>query len=416
MGMALFNYLKTAKSPYHTVEYAKKELQQAGFQELSLKEDFNLQEGGKYFVKGYETSLYAFVVPKEIRSIRIGCAHVDAPTFRLKYQPMVEGSTGNCTRINTEPYGGMLKRTWFDRPLGLAGLVVLRGEDPFQPKSVLFDSGEPWFVIPSLAPHMDHEIEKKELNAQKDLLPICSKSFDLLTAIAEALKVTPEEILDFDLELYVNQEPVAVGGDGAFILSPRIDNVSSVAALVEGMKAASGSVMPMIALFDHEEVGSCSKQGADSVSLSWILEKIFESPLLQGQKLKNLLADSFMISCDVAHGLHPNYPEKADITTKAELGKGFVLKCSATQRYLTDPKAGAVVMDLCSREGIKVQRQANRSDIRGGQTLGPMAASHLPVSGVDMGIPVLGMHSAVETACMDDYRELEHFVKCFMNR
>ncbi len=313
-------------------------------------------------------------------------------------------------------------RTWFDRGLGVAGIVYVKGENPYAPKPVLFDSEKPWFVIPSLAPHMDREAETKKIDPQKELIPLFSLSKEddgeegssFISKIAEKLNVYADDILDFDLELYVCEEPVSCGSDDEFLLAPRIDNVASVAALVEGIcakdiKESSGrdvNDISLIALFDNEEIGSRSKQGADSNIVNLIIDRIFESGLFKGFSKNTAILRGRILSVDGAHAQHPNYPEKADETTKAFLGKGIVLKSSASQRYVTDPEMGAVLLSLCSENGINIQRQANRSGAPGGQTLGPIISSYLPIPAADIGIPMLAMHSSKETMCVRDYEDL----------
>ncbi len=426
----LVDYLKNAKSPYHVTEYVKEKLEKAGFTELKSEEAFELSEGGKYYCRPYPRALFAFRIPERAEKvgIRIACAHTDSPTFRVKPSPECASSAG-IRKINVEPYGGSLKRTWFDRPLGLAGMIYIKGENAFAPKPVLFDSGEPWFIIPSLAPHMDREIEEKKLDPQKELLPAYALAKEgenggdssLLSRIAEKAGIGKEDILDFDLELYLCEEPVICGPDKEFLLSPRIDNIASVAALTEGIMGGGAadtsgedSTISMIALFDNEEIGSRTKQGADSGILNFVIDRIFESKLFGDISKNSAIMRSRILSVDGAHAQHPNYPEKADETARALLGKGIVLKNSASQRYVTDPEMGAILLALCSGNGIMVQRQANRSGAPGGQTLGPIISSYLPVPAADLGIPMLAMHSSNETMCLKDYEALEKLMKVWL--
>lgn len=411
-------YLDNAHSPYHAVTYAKERLIEAGFHELKVNEAFALEAGRAYFTCPYDTAMFAFRMPENnISSIRIGCAHTDFPTFKIKPVADMSSGKGNVRRINIEPYGGMLKKTWFDRPLGIAGIVMVKGSSLMKPDSVLFDSILPWAYIPSLAPHMDREIEKKEVDVAKEMLPVIgledeNKMCDL---IANKMNIKVDDILSYDLNLYDVTNAEYVGVSEEFITSERIDNIASVAALTEGIingNKLNAEHISMIALFDNEEIGSRTKQGADSNILQWIIEKICESEYVknQGVDYKNLLLNGMMLSVDGAHAVHPNYVEKADTTTIAELGKGFVIKTSVSQRYVSDPKMLAIIKGICNENDIKYQVQANKSGTPGGQTLGPIASSYLPIPAADMGIPMLAMHSIRELAALDDYEELKKFI------
>lgn len=429
--MELLSYLNEGKSAYQVVAFVKEKLKKSGFTELAFDEDFCLTAGGYYFVAPYPTVLFAFSVAENITdgSMHIACAHTDFPCLKIKSHPeMTNPDVPAMVRVNVEPYGGLLKKTWFDRPLGVAGKIMLRTANPLCPKEVLFDSETPWFTLPSLAPHLDKEIEKREVDVQKEMLPVflvwdqkepCSKQF-FLEAVAQRLDVAVEDILEYDLYLY-NAEPAGwVGFDSAMISSARIDNIASVAALTEGFiqskerKGNRTADIALIALFDNEEIGSRSKQGADSMLLSWITEKIFESRILADVNYKNAMAKSMMLSVDGAHALHPNYPEKSDPTNRVMLSGGIVIKSSATQRYVTDSRASAVVAALCQQEHLPYQKQVNRSGLAGGQTLGPITASYLPILAADIGIPMLAMHSARELAHRTDYEALERLMCCWL--
>lgn len=434
--MEITEYLDRGKSPYQVVAVAKERLLEAGFHELTFDEDFVIDAGGRYFVSPYPTVLFGFTVAKDLHngSMHIACAHTDFPCLKLKSHPeMTEEGNPAMVRVNVECYGGLLKKTWFDRPLGVAGKVILKTENPYIPREVLFDSEMPWCILPSLAPHLDKDIEKKEVDVQKEMLPLfliwrnekpCSKQM-LIEALAQRLEVNADDILDYDLYLY-NAEPACfVGFDSAMISSARIDNIASVAALIEGLingyntffkskrekKCEILTDFNVIALFDNEEIGSRSKQGADSMLLSWITEKILESPLCQGIHYKNAMAKSLLLSVDGAHALHPNYTEKSDPSNKVFMGGGIVLKTSATQRYVTDSRASAIVAGLCQREGLPYQKQVNRSGLAGGQTLGPITSSYLPIVAADIGVPMLAMHSAKELCHKEDYEALKKLME-----
>ena len=287
--------------------------------------------------------------------------------------------------------------------------MVVKGENAFAPKTVLYDSKKPICIIPNLAPHLKKD-KNADIDIQKELIPLVamvdgdSEADQLLRYVAKDADIAYGDILDYDLYLYVYEEPQAIGINEEFLSSPRIDNISSVYAITRAL--TESNITNQIAVgvfFDNEEIGSRSKQGADSTLLRDIIERIVTD--------KNMIYEGFNISCDVAHGLHPNYAEKSDVTNQIILGNGVTLKTSASQRYVTDSEAGAVITALCNEKNIKLQKQVNRSGMAGGQTLGPIAASYLPMKSVDMGIPVLAMHSARELMHQNDYLELVKLLK-----
>jgi aspartyl aminopeptidase len=431
--MELKEYLNRGVSPFHVVKEATEVLKKEGFTEVALGDGQALEPGKGYFMCPYPSSFFAFRVDPKKAGMQIAMAHTDWPSFLLKPNP--EMPEGVYLRVNTEPYGGMLKHTWFDRPLGLAGRVLLKNDsDVFSPKEVLFDSEEPWFVIPSLAPHLDREIETEKIDPQKVMLPLYGIKMapdprciapvkteeqivpTLLEKVAEKLHVAADQILSYTLYLYNTDPAQEVGTEGELLLSPRIDNVASVAALTEAILQTQGSRagISLIACFDNEEIGSRTKQGADSGLLKDVAEDIYRR-LGKADRMTEEYACSMMLSVDGAHGVHPNYREKSDTTATVVLGSGVVLKSSASQRYVTDAKAAAVVKGLCEKFGIRLQEQANRSGAPGGQTLGPIASSYLPILAADLGIPMLAMHSARELASLPDCEELERLVRVFLS-
>lgn len=408
--MELFESLLTeGKTQFHVVKYAKDYLLEHGFRETTLTSDEEYISGQGYFLSPYDSMLVAFVAGAS-DALRIACAHTDFPMLKLKPQPFIKKS--GFTQLNVEPYGGLIKTTWFDRPLGIAGKVALQGENIFKPKAVLFDTKKPVCIIPSLAPHLQKSDSKNDLDVQKEMLPIFSltdadKAFeDFDDYLADAIKVDKADILDYDLYLYISDLPTRTGINGEFLMSPRIDNLSSVSAILEALTTSKTSAATRLGiLYDNEEIGSRSKQGADSMLIRDIITKICgEGAIYQ---------DAFALSVDVAHGTHPNYIEKNDITSFITLGQGVVLKSSAAQRYVTDCEAGAALIALSRAAGTRLVRQANRSGMPGGQTLGPILSSYLPVRSADIGIPMLAMHSANELICAGDYIELKDLLTAY---
>ena len=403
-----YNMLAQGKTQFHVVEQSKAFLKEHGFKLIDMQDTTSLVPGERYMISPFSSALFAFVA-NDSKNIRIAAGHTDFPMLKLKPQPDI--SKKGYIQVNVEPYGGLIAKTWYDRPLGLAGKVVTAGDDFFKPHVHLYDSKKPLFVIPSLAPHLSRGAKEGEPDMQKELIPImgCEEApveHYIINYISKELDIAPEDILDYDLYLYIHGEPVIAGAKDELLLSPRIDNISSVSAICEAL--CSDSIKNCIAFgafFDNEEVGSRSKQGADSVLLQQIIRKI--APDYETG------ADIFNISVDVAHATHPNYTEKSDITNDIVLGGGVVLKTSASQRYVTDSEAGAVITAICRNNNIRLQKQVNRSGMPGGQTLGPIMSSYIPAKSVDIGIPLLAMHSACETAHTADYLELKKLLTCY---
>lgn len=410
----LCRLLDAGVTQFHVVRECEAVLQDHGYRELDIGECWELTAGGRYYVKPYSSMMVAFAAGEmpEYGRLNIGLAHTDFPMLKIKTQPDMNRS--GYQTLNVEPYGGLIKETWFDRPLGIAGKVMAQTTDPFRPKTYLYDSERAMCIVPSLAPHLRKDAPGEKMNVQKELIPVYGldgqkvKDKDILQYVADDLGLLKNDILDYDLYLYNMDGMEIVGADKDMIASPRLDNVTSVSALVDTMcRETNGNNTNVIALFDNEEIGSRSKQGADSVLLSEIIKRIMEGLDIEDGAGRRLMRDAFMLSLDVAHATHPNYSEKSDPTNQIVMGRGVALKSSASQRYVSDSEASAVIMALSRKHDIKIQRQVNRSGMAGGQTLGPIASSYLPVRAVDMGIPILAMHSAVELGSAEDYAQLE---------
>lgn len=414
----LCRMLERSVSSFHAVEEAAGQLADAGFQELFLDREWKLEKGKGYYLKAYGSTLIGFTVGKDRKTgdmLRIEAAHTDWPCLKLK--PLPE-KKGEYALLNVEVYGGPILNTWLDRPLSVAGRVAVRSERIFEPELRLVDFKRPICVIPNLAIHMNRKVnEGVELNRQIDMLPLFGGKQEegwFIRLLAEELSVEPEDILDYELNLYNMDSPVAAGLGEELLVSPRIDNITSVHACVCGLTAAErADGINVIALFDNEEVGSKTKQGGDSSLLDVALEKLYLA-LGEGRaEYLNAVAGGMMLSVDVAHAIHPNHPEKCDITNQIYLNDGVALKLSGTQRYATDCEAIAIVEQLCRGNGISYKKFVNRSDIPGGSTLGSLASSHLPMKTVDLGIPILAMHSAAETMGMKDQENLCKLMTAF---
>ncbi len=347
--------------------------------------------------------------------IRIGAAHTDFPCLRIKPNPDVK--TGGYSQINVEVYGGAILNTWLDRPLSISGRVAIASEDVLHPLIRNISVERTLGVIPNLAIHMNRDVNKGlELNKQTDLLPILGlekkeQEKRFLQFLAKELGTEQEKILDYELWVYCRQKPQYAGLEGELIISPRLDNLTSVQALLTGIiESRCEEGVNVVALFDHEEVGSRTKQGAGSLLLTNFLQRVLEAMGRTPAQISSSLYDAFLLSVDVAHGMHPNQMGKTDITNKPVLGKGLCIKEASSQSYATDCEAVAVVEQICRKENIPYQKFVNRSDMAGGGTLGAVASGLLPVRTVDIGVPLLAMHSAVETMGTEDMQALTDLI------
>lgn len=419
----LIDQLKYGVSPFHSVAAAEHTLTEAGFLPLSYDKPWNLEKGKKYVMNHHGTALFAFTVGEDFSPggmLRMAAAHTDYPYLRIK--PNADFLTEGYAQVNVEVYGGPVLNTWFDRPLGVAGRVILRSGDVFHPKTVLYRSERPILIIPNLAIHMNREVNKGvEIKNQVDLMPIADMLFGeqkdtayFLNFLAEELQVDKKDILDFELNTYCVEEPAFVGVKNTLLSSPRLDNQTSVAALLLSiMEADRRDGVNLIALFDHEEIGNTSKQGAASILLHDMVKRIYGLLGCSMEETERALYSAMLLSVDVAHALHPNHKEKMDITNRPVLGKGFCVKEACSQSYATDAKAVAIVCQLCEKHQIPFQRFVNRSDVRGGGTLGAVASTLVPVKTVDIGIPLLAMHSARELMGREDFDALVQVVAHF---
>ena len=394
----LFEFIKNSPSAYHAVNTVREMLEAEGYTELYESDRWKLAVDGKYYVIRNGTSLIAFRTVRDARGFMICASHSDAPTFRVKVTPEAVGA---YTRLEVEKYGGMIYYTWLDRPLSVAGRVILRTPDGVESRLVNLDTD--LLTIPSLAIHLNRGVnDGAKFNPAKDLLPLYSSGAekgDLVKSIAEQLGVDIENILSHDLFLYNRDEGRRVGKDGEFILCPRLDDLGCVYTSTVAFLAARGAQsLPVLAIFDNEEVGSETKQGAASTFLRDTLLRISGSD----QSLAVALENSFMLSADNAHAKHPAYPEMSDPDNAPVLNSGVVIKYNASQRYTTDGLSDALFRTVCKRAGVKVQTYCNRADLPGGSTLGSISNTRVSVPTVDIGLPQLAMHSANETAGAHD--------------
>lgn len=423
--MELFKYLNEAVTPYHSVELAATFLQEAGFVEQKLEEPFLPERGGAYFIRIYGTGIAAYTVGTEFEAgdaLHIAAAHTDYPCLRVK--PKAELAAGEYKRLNVEVYGGAILNTWFDRPLSLAGRVALRGESTYAPHLQTVDFKRPLLTVPNLAIHMNREVNKGvEYKPQRDLLPLLGlmgedeeKDSYFADLLAKEMQVQKNDILDFDLSVYCTEPACLLGANEEFVSAPRLDNQLSCYALLHAICAARHQRrLSMIVLYDHEEIGSRSKQGADSALTAGLLERIYEALGAERQGFRQAMAKGILLSVDAAHALHPGRQESYDPVNRAVINKGVVLKINTSQRYAFDTETVAMMQMLCEEAGVPYQKFANHGDVTGGSTLGPILSSWLPMRAIDIGVPMLAMHSARELAGRKDIEYLEQLLARFFS-
>ena len=422
----LLSFLDASPVNFQAVKNLTEELQQHGYRRIDTTEALGtVKAGDKFFVTKNDSSIYAFQIgrkPLAETGFHMICAHCDSPTFRIKPHAEID-CEGGIVKLNTEVYGGPIMSTWFDRPLTLAGRVIVKSKDVMTPTTLLLHVKRPLLQISNLAIHFNRQVnDGVKLSRQKDVLPILGIINDelekgnlLMNIILEELNkqqtVAREDILDFDLYLADATPACTFGAHNELISSGRLDDLSMCFAGLEALLASQPTdTTQVLAIFDNEETGSQTKQGAGSPFLSYMLKRI---ALAQGgteEAYYQAVERAFMISADNAHAWHPNYSEKYDPTNHPRLGGGPVIKFNAAQKYASDAYSASVFAGLCKKAGVPCQRFVNHSDVAGGSTLGNILASSIPLRGVDMGNAILAMHSCRETGSTADH---EFCVKVF---
>ena len=411
----LLNFLNASPVNFLAAKNISDELEKAGFRRVDPQEPLGkVSAGDKLFVTKNDSSVYAFQIgrkPLADVGFHMICAHCDSPTFRIK--PNAEMTCeGGIVKLNTEVYGGPIMSTWFDRPLTLAGRVIVRGADALHPRTLLMHVRRPLLQISNLAIHFNRQVnDGVKLSKQKDVLPILgiiSNELErgqlLLNIICEELSVEREDILDFDLYLADASPACTFGVHDEFISSGRLDDLSMCFAGLEALLSSpEADTTKVLAIFDNEETGSQTKQGAGSPFLASMLKRIAWAQTGSEEAYWQAVERAFMISADNAHAWHPNYSEKFDPTNHPVLGGGPVIKFNAAQKYASDAVSAAVFSEICRQAGVPCQRFVNHSDVAGGSTLGNILASSVPLRGVDMGNAILAMHSCRETGSVDDH-------------
>ena len=394
----LIDFIDRSPSAYHTVENVKRELTAAGFTEISEGDVKAFSSGGSHFVVRNGTSVIAFR-GKNKGGFMIASSHSDSPTFKVKGDK--EGS--GYLKLDVERYGGTINYTWLDRPLSVAGRAIVKEKGGISSRLVNIDKD--YAVIPSVAIHMNRTVnESCSFNLAVDLLPIVSAEGSLLSDVAENIGVGESDIISHDLFLYNREGGRLIGAKSEYILSPRLDDLECVYSSLEAFVSADESCesVAVLAVFDNEEVGSSTKQGANSTFLKDTLKKIAGSDSVYYKMLEN----SFMVSADNAHAKHPNHPEYSDSKASTVLGGGVVIKYNASQRYATDAISDAIFRTIAEGAGAKVQSYVNRADLPGGSTLGSIADTRVSIPTIDIGLPQLAMHSSSETAAVSDIEDM----------
>ena len=397
----LFSFIEESPTPFHAVQNMCDELKKAGYTRLSESKKWQLLAGGRYYVTRNSSALIAFRIPKPgFSGFQIMASHSDSPLFKIKENPELM-SEQHYVRLNIEKYGGMLFGPWFDRPLSIAGRVLLKDGQGITEK--LIDAKRDLLMLPSLAIHMDRQAnDGGKLKVQKELLPLfgdARASGQFLPLIAKLAGADPEDILSHDLYIYSRTPGTVWGASGEYISAGRLDDLMcAFASLKAFLQAQPGESVPLHCVFDNEEVGSHSRQGAASTFLSDTLMRICDAFGYGMADYRRLLSASFMLSADNAHAVHPNYPEKACPSNRPYMNEGIVLKYSAAQKYATDGVSAALFKDICKRAGVPVQVFTNHADIPGGSTLGNISQAQAAMHTVDIGLPQLAMHSPCETA------------------
>ncbi len=418
----LLSFLDASPVNFLAVKNISEELEKNGFRRMNPQEPLGkIEAGEKFFVTKNDSSIYAFQIGKKPLAdagFHMICAHCDSPTFRIK--PNAEMlCEGGIVKLNTEVYGGPIMSTWFDRPLTLAGRVIVKGENAMSPQTLLLHVKRPLLQISNLAIHFNRQVnDGVKLSKQKDVLPILGIINDelekgnlLMNVITDELNIQKENVLDFDLYLADATPACTFGVHDEFISSGRLDDLSMCWAGVEAMIAADANdTTQVLAIFDNEETGSQTKQGAGSPFLSYMLQRIALAQSHTEEAYYQSVERAFMISADNAHAWHPNYSEKFDPTNHPKLGGGPVIKFNAAQKYASDAVSAAIFANICDAAGVPCQRFVNHSDVAGGSTLGNILASSIPLKGVDMGNAILAMHSCRETGSVIDH---EYCMKAF---
>lgn len=429
----LLTFIDNSPTAFHAQNQLKKELKSLGFKELDPKNKWDLQMGEKYFITRNDSALIAFITGEDFlnHGIRIISSHTDSPALKVKPEAVIN-SEGQYI-LNTEVYGGPILNTWYDRDLSAAGKIVLKKENSFGLKEELIDIKENLAVIPNLAIHLNKEVnESAEIDKKKGLRALFTQNLngeqkgaaaaeaeselDLKTLIAELSAYDAEEIVEAELFLYPTQKAELLGAEKEFISAGRQDDLSMAhAALKAAQKAAQKPWTQMFVFYDNEEIGSHTPQGADSPFLLNLIERIIYNLGADKEDYYSIIEKSFLLSADMAHAVHPNFSEEHDQKNRPLLNKGPVIKYNANLKYTTNASTAAVLIDLLDKNNIPYQKYTNRSDKSGGSTIGPIAATQLGIKSIDVGSPLLAMHSSRELGGAADHQQMINLMSLFLS-
>lgn len=415
LAKELFSFIENSPSTFHVVENMRKDLLEEGYTQLLDGQKWNLERGGKYFIVRNGSAIIAFRIPEKFYGFQIIASHSDSPTFKIKQNPEM-GVEDHYVKLNIEKYGGMIYSPWYDRPLSVAGRLIVKEDGQIRMK--LVDAGRDLVMIPNLAIHMNRDANANmKYSVQKDLLPLYGDETakgTFMKLMADAAGVKEEDIVGHDLYLYSRMKGSIWGANKEYISIGKLDDLQcAFASLQAFLHSETGESIPMHCVFDNEEVGSQTRQGAASTFLQDVLQRICECFGKDREDYRCLQANSFMLSVDNGHAVHPNYPEKACPTNRPYMNAGVVIKSSANQKYATDGISAAVFKEFCERAEVPYQMYLNHSDVPGGSTLGNLTTSLVDINTVDIGLAQLAMHSPYETAGIKDTAYLMNVAKLF---
>ena len=411
---ALINFIEKSPTAFHAVASCAEMLDSQGYSRLFEGDEWNLEAGKGYYITRNQSSVIAFRVPKEKpRNFMVAASHTDSPMFKVKSESL-SSAFEKYAKLNVEPYGGTIFSTWLDRPLSLAGRVVVSSGEKIEAKLINFDRD--LLVIPNVAIHLKRDINSGcAYNPAIDLMPLLSQDAknDFVAFLANEVGCQKEEVLGYDLYVYNRTPATCIGMNNEFFSAPRIDNLMCAFGTLQGfINSENENSISVFYSADNEETGSATKQGAGSVFLSDVIDRICES---FGIDRRRALASSMLVSADNGHAMHPNHPELSDAKNAPHLNGGVVIKNNAAQKYTTDGISASIFGEICAHAGVPTQQYANRSDMPGGSTLGSIATTLTPMLSVDIGMAQLAMHSAYETAGANDIDHLINASTAFYN-
>ena len=411
---ALINFIEKSPTAFHAVASCAEMLDSQGYSRLFEGDEWNLEAGKGYYITRNQSSVIAFRVPKgKPRNFMVAASHTDSPMFKVKSESL-SSAFEKYAKLNVEPYGGTIFSTWLDRPLSLAGRVVVSSGEKIEAKLINFDRD--LLVIPNVAIHLKRDINSGcAYNPAIDLMPLLSQDAknDFVAFLANEVGCQKEEVLGYDLYVYNRTPATCIGMNNEFFSAPRIDNLMCAFGTLQGfINSENENSISVFYSADNEETGSATKQGAGSVFLSDVIDRICES---FGIDRRRALASSMLVSADNGHAMHPNHPELSDAKNAPHLNGGVVIKNNAAQKYTTDGISASIFGEICAHAGVPTQQYANRSDMPGGSTLGSIATTLTPMLSVDIGMAQLAMHSAYETAGANDIDHLINASTAFYN-